>query len=166
METLRKHIGGHKGCEAGQLYQRELTSLVIRAGRVAELDVRTEIRILSGEMDCGWYSAGLKKLLVAWEFDGRDANDDHIGGGRRLGNANKFAACGAMIKIQVLYALRNDLSYFRKSRAQRMRNLLGPEVEIVTDEELMAQDGIERFMTRARVLAGLPASGGAVAARG
>jgi hypothetical protein len=156
MESLRKYIGAHKGRLVGELYQRELTSLILRAGRVAGLDVRTEIKVLTGAMDCGWYAPGSASLIVAWEFDGRDVGNAHISGtGKRLGNAKKFAACGAKSKIQVLYALRNDLAYFNKSRADRVATLLGADVEIVTDEQLMAPSGIEAIIDRARRLAGL-----------
>jgi hypothetical protein len=119
------------------LYQRELTSLIIRAGRAGGLDVVTELPVLSGEMDCAWYSPGFSTLLVAWEFDGRDVGNGHIAGTKtRIGNAAKFIACTALRKIQVLYSLRNNLAYWGKSRATKIRALLSSDVEIITDVEL------------------------------
>jgi hypothetical protein len=155
--TLRTHIGQHRGRLPGELYQRELTSLIIRAGRAGGLGVLTELPVLSGAIDCAWYSPGFATLLVAWEFDGRDVGDGHIAGtSKRLGNAKKFAACGALRKIQVLYALRNNLKYWGSSRAHEIRTLLAPDVEIMTDRELMADGGIEKVIDEVRALADLP----------
>ena len=144
----------------------------MRAGRAAGLVVKAEIAvdvpnerglIQRGEMDCGWYSPK-GELVVAWEFDGRDADDWHLLGGRKttssgrevlkLGNARKFSACGAPLKVQVFYSLKNDLTPKPPARPA-LNQLLFPDVDVVSDEQLMRAGGIEMYIERARNKAGI-----------
>jgi hypothetical protein len=152
----------------------EVGALVLRAGRAAELTVRTEISVVAvnvlgnsqrGEIDCGWYCPRTDRLIVAWEFDGRDAKDGHLLGavkvdntGNRkatLGNAQKFRACNAAMKVQVFYGLKNDLTSKPAARPPLDSSAFGGVV-CVTDEELMSHGprSIECFVNEARVLAG------------
>jgi hypothetical protein len=167
MNSLRLHMGGHDGAALGQLCVTEIGSLIMRAGRIGGLKIRMELPVAvkrdgrdsRGEMDCGWYCPSTRRLLIAWEFDGCNVKQKHIGGDhKRIGNAKKFAGCGALVKVQVLYALRNDLSpWGGRSQADRCRQLLGRSVRVVSDEDLMAPGGIESYIAEARRLAGLPA---------
>ena len=171
METLRRYLGGHHPHFPNWLHVLEVGALIVRAGRAAGLIVKAEIVVTAtddlgapqrGEMDCGWYSQS-GDLIVAWEFDGRDVDDWHLFGGRRptkrgdvfkLGNVRKFAACGAPIKVQVLYSLKNDLT--PKPPARRsLDSAIFPDVSVVTDENLMLAGGIESLIQRARQQAGL-----------
>lgn len=165
MQTLRTHIGGHANAAAGQLCLVEVSSLIWRAARVGGLRARCEVPLQcrigtaqkTGEMDCGWYSATTAQWLVAWELDGRDVGRAHIEGNTKLvGNAQKFAVSTALLKVQVLYSLRNDLSPWGASQAARCRKILGAGVRVISDEDLMASGGIERYVNEARHLAGLP----------
>jgi len=164
MDTLRRHIGGHEGAAPGQLCVTELGSLILRAGRAAGLIVRAEIQVVGhtgtrevvGEMDYGWYCPTTRNWLVAWELDGRDVGEAHIAGkAERLGNAKKFIACTATMKVQVLHSLRNSLKPWGRSQADRCRRLLGSGVRVVSDEELIAPLGIEGYIKEARRLAGM-----------
>jgi len=166
METLRRHLGSHPGATSGQLCVTELGSLVMRAGRAGGLIVRAEVQVpghtgkraITGEIDYGWFCPKTKNWLVAWELDGRDAGKGHIGGtDDRLGNAKKFAACPPTVKlkVQVLYALKNNLTPWSPSKADQSRTLLGPNVRVISDEDLMRPNGIESFINEARQLAGL-----------
>ena len=65
-------------------------------------------------------------------------------------------ASTALLKVQVLYALRNDLSPWGASQAERCRQILGSGIRVITDEQLMAPNGIESYINEARRLAGLP----------
>lgn len=112
--------------------------------------VRTEhrLRVVSpggkdkaGEIDVVWFHPKSNRLLVAWEIDGQDASDIHIGGGGPkdlVGNRAKLTAVNASVKIQVLYSLCNDLTPKGRSRRAEIAALLvGADVHLVTDEELM-----------------------------
>lgn len=153
---MRDYLGGHDSLPPGYLHKEEVFSLIIRAGRAAGFVVRTEVPARwAGNMptgrpptlDCGWYTHG-GALLVAWEFDGRDVGDGHLTG--PTGNRRKFSGCAAPMKFQVLYSAKNDLLPKPPSRAAAVRLLLLPDVEVLTDEELMVPGGIEGVMTRAR----------------
>jgi hypothetical protein len=166
LQKLRVLLGRHVGAKQGQLCLVELAWFVMYAGWVAELRVRHEVKIQvpvgntskTGAMDSGWYCPKTGRWLVARELDGRDAKDGHFcGNKKRIGNARKFAASTAMLKVQVLYTLKNDLSPWGESRAEQHRKLLSPSVEVVSDEQIVAQGGIEGYINRARSLAGLPA---------
>ena len=158
MHTLRTHIGNHDGARPGALCRVELESFVMRAGRAAGLKVRAEVRVaghtgvspVTGELDCAWLDPVDGRYLVMFEFDGRDVGRGHIEGThKRLGNAKKFEACGAELKVQVLYGLRNDLTQWGPSQRDRCQRLLGAGVRVVSDEELMAPGGIERLVEEA-----------------
>lgn len=127
--------------------------------------VRTEHRVRvvspggqpkSGEIDICWFHASSNRLLVAWEIDGQDPPDAHIcGGGPKdlVGNRGKLDACGADIRVQVLYSLKNDISSKGPSKRQQITGWLAG-VDVVTDEELMAPapKGISIWMHRALAL--------------
>jgi hypothetical protein len=65
------------------------------------------------------------------------------------GNKAKLHACGADIKVQVLYSLKNDISSKGRSKRQQINGWL-PGVDVVTDEELMAPSptGIDKWIRR------------------
>jgi hypothetical protein len=159
----RSHLGCHHGFRSGQLHQLEAATLVLRAGRMAGMVVRTEHRLdvvspggrhKSGEIDICWFHPSTNRLLVAWEIDGQDPPDEHIlGGGPKdlTGNKAKLAACGADIKVQVLYSLKNDISPKGRSKRQQISGWL-PGVDVVTDEDLMSPspDGIDKLINALR----------------
>ena len=154
--SLRANLGG-TGKRPGQLTLPELQFLVRRAGEQAGFDVSTEVPVLSGRMDCAWLERTTFRWLVAWEFDGRDVRPNHIAGNaRRLGNAKKFAASDAALKIQALYSVRGGV--LGSSGVATCRRCLAPEVRVIVDEELMAPAGIEAIMDAARALTCAPRS--------
>jgi hypothetical protein len=160
----RSHLGCHHGFRPGQLHQLEAATLVLRAGRMAGMIVRAEHRLhvvspggrqRSGEIDICWFHPITNRFVVAWEIDGQDPPDEHIlGGGPKdlTGNKAKFHACGADIKVQVLYSLKNDISSKGRSKRQQINGWLS-EVDVVTDEELMAPspEGIDTWIRRLSV---------------
>lgn len=157
----RSHLGGHRGFRPGQLHQLEAATLVLRAGRVAGMIVRTEysLAIMSpggqlrrGEIDICWFHPVTNRLIVAWEIDVQDPPDVHVlGGGPKdlAGNKAKLDGCGAEIKVQVLYSLKNDITSKGRSKRQQITTWL-PGVEVTTDEELMlSPGGIDTWVQRA-----------------
>jgi hypothetical protein len=147
----KRHLGSHEGLPDSHLHKEAVFSVMMRAARCAGLKVRTEVpaRWVSARsaMDCGWYSA-TGKLLVAFEFDGRDVSNDHI-----AGNVAKFAGCPAPIKVQILYSTCNDLTAKRNGRASEVARMVGPAVQVITDEQLMAGH-LEELVAHARASAG------------
>ena len=105
----------------------------------------------AGEIDIVWFHPGNNRLLVAWEIDGHDASDIHIGGGGPkdlAGNRAKLASVNASIKVQVLYSLCNDLSPKGRSRRAEIGAALAGAADVVTDEELMGSsvNNIDQWM--------------------
>lgn len=161
MQRLRSYLGNHQGFRRGQLTEREAAMLVICAGRRSGFVVRTEIQVLFDwpskqpsrpEIDIGWYSPRTNKLLAVWEIDGQDAERNHILGcseKRKVGNKAKFITAAAPISVQVLYSLKNKIASKRTSKRSLIQDWLGEEIAVVSDEELMANNGIERWMTSA-----------------
>lgn len=156
MDDLRMYLGSHDGLSPLQLHKEEVASLIIRAGRKKGFVVRTEVEARwaastgrSPALDCGWYRDG--RLVVAFEFDGRDVADGHLT--KDTGNVAKFMGCIAPLQIQVLYSVKNDLKPKPPSRRSFVERLLAPtEALVVDDTELMRPGGIERLMEMAWVL--------------
>lgn len=150
--SLRLNLGGN-GQRPGQLTLPELQTLVQRAGEQAGFHVRPEVPALSGKMDFAWFEKATLRWIVAWEIDGRDVRPNHIAGtARRLGNANKFAACGAALKVQALYTVRGGI--LGSSGIATCRRCLAQDVRVIPDEDLMKPGGIEAIIEEARKLAG------------
>ncbi|HET7812485.1 MAG TPA: hypothetical protein VFL16_18080 [Steroidobacteraceae bacterium] len=175
LKALRAWLGSHRELRPGQLNEREVATLVVCAGRAAGFIVRTEIKvptclpdggIVNGEMDVGWFHAQSNKLIAAWELDGQDVPDAHLLGSvtkGKAGNKAKFDACGAPLRIQVLYSVKNNLEPKRPSKKSIVERLLGTSATVVSDEDLMAEPGILYWIRRAESLAPPPATRGEAA---
>jgi hypothetical protein len=159
MQILRTYINSLGLPDSTHLTERDVAMLVIAAGRQAGFTVRTEFSVVGrkpsgvqgrGEIDVGWYGPmPERRLVVAWEIDGRDAPDSHFTGRRNkeiLGNVAKFNGSFAERKIQVLYSLSNNLSPKRPFNTN-IPLLLPQDVTIYTDEQLMAPNGIEMLQS-------------------
>ena len=140
---------------AGQLTLPQLQELVRRGCEHIGFEVKREVPVPGGRMDFMWVDPTTGRRVVAWELDGRNVCPNHIAGSaRRRGNAAKFAACGAYLKIQALYSVRGRV--LGSKGFDNCRRYLGDDVLVVGDEELMASGGIESILEEAIRLARLP----------
>lgn len=150
--SLRSGLGG-KGQRPGQLTKDDMRKLVQLAGEQAGFEVKPEVPALTGRMDFGWFEKATLIWIVAWEIDGRNVAPNHIEGDEgRLGNAKKFAACGAALKVQALYTVRGRI--LGSAGIATCRRCLAQDVRVIVDEDLMKPGGIEAIMEEARKLAG------------
>lgn len=132
--------------------------LIVCAGRRAGFIVTTEIsvqaqtptgRAVRGEIDVGWYTEG--RLIAVWEVDGQDAGRAHFLGDpskETAGNTAKLSSAEAPSKVQVLYSLKNNLKLKGTSKCASIQGWLNGVAPLVTDEELMAPQGIEAWTQR------------------
>ena len=85
-EQVKSWLGTHHGQNPRHLHKEEVFTLVMIVGRAAGFRVRTEVqaRWAKGDpgrppsLDCGWFHPCADRLIVAWEFDGRDVQDFHL----------------------------------------------------------------------------------------
>src|ERR1039458_257487 len=118
LEALLQHLGHlHRGKNVCQLTLPELGALVVVAGNEAGFQVDLEVACGPANrhaIDCGWYTPKVgplpRRMIVAWEFDGRDAkNQQLLGDANRVGTLVKLRGFDAPIKVEALYTIRNGV---------------------------------------------------------
>jgi len=153
--ALLQSIGHHPSAESGQLTLPELGALIVVAGVEHGFEVELEVPCCpqhrNHKVDCLWRarnSDGSRgAVIVAWEFDGRDAGPGHLlGGGARRGNLKKLGDTGAALKIQALYSVRNGVLKDRRSAVRGALESAG--IDVYLDSELIS-DKLEGIVNRA-----------------
>ena len=143
VEALLRYLGHHSLAEnICQLTLPELGALVVVAGNEAGFEVELELSCGPAnrhKMDCAWYAPEVgplaRRLVVAWEFDGRDATNQHLlGDAHRLGTLMKLTDSNALIKIEALYTIRNEVLPNRQAARAQFQ---AAGIRVLSDEELM-----------------------------
>ena len=153
--ALLQTIGHHPNAQPGQLTLPELGALIVVAGIEHGFEVELEVPCCAEhqnhKVDCLWRARSGEgsrgAVVVAWEFDGRDARPAHLLGGRaRRGNLMKLGDTGAPVKVQALYSVRNGVLKDRRSAVRPA--LEGAGIAVYLDSELIS-DKLEAIVSRA-----------------
>lgn len=144
VEELIPNIGRHPGLDQRQLTLPELGALVVVAGIENGFEVELEVPCCDNhpkhKVDCLWRAPRIGeargRVIVAWEFDGRDARRAHLlGGGRRLGTITKLSDTRAPVKVQALFSVRNGELDDRRADTQEAFENAG--IDVYLDTELV-----------------------------
>lgn len=160
MDNLRKGLGGQppRNAELPELglSLHELGELIRRAGRESGFIVESEYQVrIKGEqkvkqIDWVWLSPVSLSPIVAIEIEGQGAAT-----GSLAKDILKFKACGALLNVIALFQVHHNRtimkppSYKRKPKDWVLENVDTFPVDIVLDEELMKNGGIEEFQQKA-----------------